>query len=147
MYNLENDFVKKNLYVYCPKEGDPIYAVLIPIDQEHLDILNDLRFRVVFLVSSEDKYVSMLDEIKWIKHGYISMPETIEMYHGFDGSIKTRIESCELPFRHGDFAAVDLSRKNGYEFVTSYTKERMWRKVESMTMPIEEFLEKLEENW
>lgn len=144
MYNIPQEIIEENLYIHHPKEGDPIYAVLIPINKENLPMLSQIGFRIVFLTSLEEPITLETLNAKWLHHGYIALPTVIDTIHKFDGSIVTRCESCEYRFRDGDYAAIDLTNKNHYGFVTSDTRERMWHKIQGMTETIEEFLERLE---
>lgn len=145
MYNIPNEVIEENLYVHNPKEGTPIYAALIPINKENLPILSQIGFRIVFLTYPDEPF-TLFDNPKWIKDGYISMPAMMSTFRKLDGSIVVRHESCEYPFRNGDYAAIDLTNdRNPYAFVTQDTRQRMWHKVINMTCSIEEFLEKLED--
>lgn len=146
MYNIPNEVIEEHLYIHNPKDGDSIYAVLIPINKENLPILSQIGFRVVFRTIPDDESLTLLEEPKWLKHGYISMPAMKNVFHKLDGSIVVRHESCEYPFRNGDYAAINLTNdRNPYAFVTQDTRQRMWHKVINMTCSIEEFLEKLED--
>lgn len=146
MYNIPNEVIEEHLYIHNPEDGGPIYAALIPINKENLPILDMLGFKVVFMTIPDSEPSTLFDEPKWLKHGYISMPAMTNMFRKLDGSIVVRHESCEYPFRNGDYAAIDLTNKqNPYAFVTQDTQERMWRKVINMTCSIEEFLEGLED--
>lgn len=141
------------LYRYKRNDRNEMpYALIVPLNRDHIKNLNDLGFTVTFVSERAEDCLSetifdLMENARFTTRGWVSASLGCDETYHFDGCVTKNYRDLTFPFEEGDYVGVTISNRNIMGIVSPKDLKRKWERQICRYDEIEKIFEACKDEW